>query len=390
MKLRLAPLFAACTLAFATCLASLASARTPLATNIAGVPARRLAHLTRGVNLAGWFNYIWRGDPHTGRHLRHFIGPRDLQLLHRLGLNCVRLPIDPLDVFNFSPTHRPHLPRRRVADLIAALSLANKNHLAVMVDIHPDRQFTRDLKTSATARKHFVQFWKRLSAALKGTNPAMVFFELLNEPNLNPPTWYPLEINLIRTIQRSAPGFTIVAPAARWDNPKDILRMQPWPVQNVIYTFHFYTPHLLTQQGANWGYRGWMDISRLPFPSNPQVVGAAIKLATGKLGVSEVMQYGRRRWTPAKLADIIARVAAWRNIHRVPVLCGEFGVLRTVSLPGACSHWLTAVRTALEAHRIGWLLWDYQSAGYGLCSRKYGHIQPDAAWVKALGLRSLQ
>jgi hypothetical protein len=73
--------------------------------------------------------------------------------------------------------------------------------------------------------------------------------------------------------------------------------------------------------------------------------------------------------------------------HKVPVWCGEFGVFRTYAEPAARARWLHDMRVALEAHNIGWSMWDYQG-GFALVTKANGKTLVDPPIAAALGLKA--
>src|SRR5215831_11896579 len=112
----------------------------------------------------------------------------------------------------------------------------------------------------------------RISGALShysALDPALVFFEVLNEPEMGDSyRWAGIQSKLVAAIREGAPRNTIIAAGARWSDDDDLLRIIPLHDPNVIYNFHFYEPHLFTHQGATWGVNNWHFLKNLPYPSN--------------------------------------------------------------------------------------------------------------------------
>jgi aryl-phospho-beta-D-glucosidase BglC (GH1 family) len=81
----------------------------------------------------------------------------------------------------------------------------------------------------------------------------------------------------------------------------------------------------------------------------------------------------------------IAAVAQWAKQRGVPLYCGEFGVYKNYSDPKMRAAWINDTRTALEANRIGWAMWDYDG-NFGLATKGSDGIVVDQAVLHALGM----
>ena len=73
----------------------------------------------------------------------------------------------------------------------------------------------------------------------------------------------------------------------------------------------------------------------------------------------------------------------------MPIYCGEFGVHKPFAPAADRAAWLHDMRVALEAHGIGWAMWDYQD-NFGLVTKSNGKTTPDPLLVNALGLHPPQ
>ena len=62
-----------------------------------------------------------------------------------------------------------------------------------------------------------------------------------------------------------------------------------------------------------------------------------------------------------------------------------FGASREAGYSGSRARYIEAVRSALEANRIGWAMWDW-SGNFGLVTHTNGHATVDPAIAKALNL----
>jgi endoglucanase len=223
-----------------------------------------------------------------------------------------------------------------------------------------------------------------------------IFFEILNEPEMHDPyRWYGVEAKLAAAIRQNAPAQTIIAPGARWDDDDDLLFSEPLRDSNIIYVFHFYSPHVFTHQGASWSTYYLHSLHGLHYPSSPENAAQVATLAAEARDRLYVVRYGQDHWDATRIEADINQVAEWAKKNGVPVICNEFGVYRYGADSDGYVHgaepqdraaWLKDVRTTLERHNIGWDMWDY-SGGFGIVTKQEGKATLDENIAHALGLK---
>jgi endoglucanase len=352
----------------------------------AGVAQRRAAHLRHGINLSEWFAQVYDSRGYTKEHFMMWTTPADILLIKQMGFDHVRLSVNPAPMFRHNQADE--IPAEYLANLDAAVKMILDQGLAVIIDAHPEEDFKEKLGNNSGFVEEFTDFWRALAAHYSGLNRDMVFFEILNEPEVRDGyRWYGIQARLAEAIRAGAPQQTIIAAGARWSDDDDLLAMEPLRDANVIYNFHFYEPHVFTHQGATWGENYWHAVKELPYPSSPESaerVAANVPDAQKRLWV---VRYGLDHWNAARFDAEFAQVEAWAKQWNVAVTCNEFGVYRRVSIPKDRAAWISDVRSALEKHGIGWTMWDY-SGGFGVVTKTQG--QPavvDEVTVRALGLQ---
>jgi endoglucanase len=257
--------------------------------------------------------------------------------------------------------------------------------LAVIIDIHPSGDYKHQLATSDAAVQKFAQLWEHIAGYYSKQNPEMVFFEVLNEPEVTLYRWAGIQQSVVQAIRRTAPEHTIIVTCGEYSNPDDLVRMPDVADGNYIVNFHFYSPHIFTHQGASWGDAFWITLRQVPFPGTSDAVSAAVAKQTDDWARWKLTQYGLEHWDAQHIAGEIGFMAGWAKARHVPLTCNEFGVYRNYSNPDDRMRWLTAVRTALEQNAIGWSMWDYQG-GFGVVYKKDGATSDDNAVLRALGL----
>jgi endoglucanase len=348
------------------------------------VPASRLAHLRRGINLSEWFAQVYDPKGYTKEHFQTWTTSSDIALIKSVGFDHVRLSVNPQPMFT---NNRPEaIPQEYLSYLDAAVKMILDQGLDVVIDLHPDDDFKARLKDDVFVQQ-LADFWRALAKHYSTWDADRVFFEIMNEPEVSDPyRWSGIQAKFSVAIREAAPLHTIIATASQYSNDDQFLFLEPIRDPNIIYNFHFYYPHIFTHQGATWGLYYWHWLRGVRYPSTPEnAVQVAAKLpdAVDQLAV---IRYGQEHWDASRIEAEISQVADWAKKQGVLVVCNEFGVYREYAAPQDRAAWIRDVRTSLERHNIGWAMWDY-SGSFGIATKKDGKATFDENIVKALGLR---
>jgi endoglucanase len=357
--------------------------RSAAQNSASSVPASRLAHLRRGINLSEWFAQVYDPKGYTKEHFQTWTTASDVALIKSIGFDHVRLSVNPQPMFT---NNRPEvIPQEYLSYLDAAVKMILDQGLSVVIDLHPDDDFKARLKDDGFVQQ-IADFWRALAKHYSTWDADRVFFEIMNEPEVTDPyRWYGIQAKVAVAIREGAPLHTIIATASQYSNDDQFLFLEPIRDPNVIYNFHFYYPHIFTHQGATWGLYYWHWLRGVRYPSTPEnaaQVAASLPDAVDRLAV---IRYGQEHWDVSRIDAEISQIADWAKQRGVPVICNEFGVYRTYADPQDRAAWLKDVRTSLERHNIGWAMWDY-SGSFGVVTKKDGKAILDENVVKAMGL----
>jgi endoglucanase len=343
----------------------------------------RVAHLRRGINLSHWFSQS-AGNDYSRTHLETHTTAQDIALIRKMGFDHVRFPIEPAPLMNQSDSSRLNMQYLQYVD--SALDMILGQGLAVIVDIHPSDEFKVRLNTDDRHVEAFVKFWRTLAEHLSARDPEKVFLETINEPMVEDGyRWFGIQGKLIAAIRAGAPQHTIIASGHRWSGPYELLFMEPYGDQNIIYNFHFYEPFAFTHQGATWAGANVAFYKEVPYPSSPEAVLKIMDTIPDGPARYNLLRYGEDRWTTTRIDTEIAAIAGWGQRHHVSLTCNEFGAFRRFVKPADRAAWIRDIRNAFERHGIGWTMWDY-AGGFAVVNKANGQATPDVATVKALGL----
>ncbi|MGA8502872.1 MAG: cellulase family glycosylhydrolase [Candidatus Sulfotelmatobacter sp.] len=352
--------------------------------SLSTVPASRLAHLQRGINVSGWFAQVYDNRGYTREHFQSWTTVEDIALIRSMGFDHVRLSVNPQPMM---VSHQPDaIPAEYLGYLDAAVKMILDGGLAVVIDLHPDSEFKARLAKDDSFVQEFSDFWRVLARHYSTWDAERVFFEILNEPEMpDRYRWYGVQAKLAAAIREGAPQHTMIAAGARWSDDDDLVFIEPLRDPNVIYNFHFYEPHIFTHQGATWSSYSWHWVKGLHYPSSPESAAKVAERVPDAVDRLAVIRYGTDHWDAARIDAEITQVAEWGRQRGVPVVCNEFGVYRDYADPQDREAWIHDVRTALERHDMGWAMWDY-SGSFGLVTKKDGRNVPDDGTLRALGL----
>jgi endoglucanase len=345
----------------------------------------RAGHLKRGINASEWF--AQSPNDYSAARTNRYTDAQDIALMARLGFDSVRLSIDatPLEQY---PRGADGLNAEFVARLDQTVDTMLADGLAVEIDLHPQENYKQQLRTSDWAVDRLTMLWRRLAAHYATHDPERVFFEIMNEPEVNDAyRWAGIQARVAAAIREAAPRNTIIATGPNYSDIVDLLAMHPLSDGNVIYNFHFYDPHEFTHQGAGWGEAWWSYTHNIPYPATESTMAELVKEVPDAPSKYKLEGYWLDRWDGHRIRLLIDEAAAWGHENGVPLICNEFGAYRDHTDEQSRMNWIRDVRTALEADGIGWAMWDYRG-GFGVVRKEDGQpAKVDEKVVEALGLK---
>jgi endoglucanase len=338
--------------------------------------------LQRGINLSGWFG--GGGGDYSDTYLQSFITDRDLKQIHAMGLDYVRLPVDPVPIMRSGV--RVQDSERFLAQLDKAIDSILAAGLSVDIAVFPNGELKQGLQTQRGV-DDFISLWRFLAGHFAKYDPDHVFLEILNEPEVQDVyRWAGIQGRAVNAIRSVDPRHTIIATAGRWSGLDDLLQLEPVSDNNTIYTFHFYEPYQFTHQGATWGSSEWLYYKAIPYPATYESMQAQLSQIPDEIARYQLFLYANGGWSLETFQRKLAFAAEWGRARHVPVICNEFGAYRDRAPADSRARWITDVRTALEQQHIGWAMWDY-SGNFGLVKRGSSDHAPDEPIVQALGLK---
>ncbi|MBR6182864.1 MAG: cellulase family glycosylhydrolase [Prevotella sp.] len=326
--------------------------------------------IKRGTNLSHWLSQ----SKERGEARKQHIQEDDFQRLEELGFDFVRIPIDEEQFWDEKGNKLPE-----AWDLLTnALHFCGKYHLRAIVDLHVIRSHyfnavnegkkdANILFTDEKAQQQLIDMWHQLSDVLKPFSTDSVAYEFMNEPVADDhEQWNQLVAKVHKALRELEPQRTLVIGSNMWQSYETIKYLKvPEGDKNIILSFHYYNPMVLTHYGAWWTpigkYKGKVNypgvlISKEDFEAAPDSIKKDLEPLT------------KEEWNIDRIrADFKDAIAAAKK-YDLQLFCGEWGVYEPVDRELAYK-WYKDMLTVFDEFDIAWTTWCYD-ADFGFWDQK--------------------
>ncbi|GMQ31669.1 glycoside hydrolase family 5 protein [Algoriphagus confluentis] len=211
-------------------------------------------------------------------------------------------------------------------------------------------------KNYSQAIERLYSDWERVLSVVP-QNPGNLYFELANEPDLNPDTWYRAVQDLVPRLHKIRKDIPFILGATNFNSLFELSRIQPWSLEGVIYTFHFYEPYLFTHQGTDWTGPQNSTLG-IPFPYESSSMPRLDYRAKGTPGEINYRDY-EMTGNSVAIQDKIGQIAAWAQINGVQLWCTEYGVTQNADADSR-KIYLEEVQKVLSQHQIPGFVWEWE------------------------------
>lgn len=312
----------------------------------------------RGINISHWLSQSNR----RGAERVEWFTRDDVKLIAELGYDHIRIPIDEEQMFD-EDLNKEEEAFELLHD---ALRWCDEFGLKAIVDLHILRSHyfnaaEKPLFTQESAQEDFYECWRKISRELKKYPRHMVAYELMNEPVADDhEIWNRIVGRCLAEIRRIEPKRTIVIGANMWQS-YDMVEMLRVPAddENIILSFHFYEPYILTHYRASWD-EGVKNIAcEVHYPG--EIISDE---EWDKLPADQKVRYGEYvgKHDRSTLEARIARAcnAAARMGKRIYL--GEFGVLQPGVDEADALNWYRDIISICDQYGVGYSSWDYKGS----------------------------
>jgi endoglucanase len=288
-----------------------------------GPETARTQPFGRGVNLGEMLEAPHEGDWGPTLHEEYFA------VIQAKGFDTVRLPVRWSAHAGAGPSYTiDGAFMTRVNQMVDA---ALAQGLKVVLDCHHWSPEYGLFQSPETYHDEFIELWKQIATQFRDKSDAL-YLEPLNEPLGNlAAVWNDLLAEVVVAIRAIDTTHTLVVTGPQ-GGAYDLNDLRLPDDDNLVATFHFYSPFTFTHQGASWTPQFPAGV---PWPGrNPAAATRAIR-------------------------DELDVAKAWSDAHPdVPVLLGEFGAIAIADVQGR-ANWIGYVRKQAELRGFGFTYWSF-------------------------------
>jgi endoglucanase len=320
--------------------------------------------IKRGTNIAHWLSQSNR----RGAERAAFFTKKDVEYIKAAGFDHIRLPVDEEQLWD-STGKREEEAFQMLQNCMAWVQEAG---LKVVLDLHIIRSHYFNAKenrlwTVPEEQDKLIRLWKDLSLHVRQWPNSMLAYEFMNEPVAEQAEQWNRLLNRVADSIRSWEGErTLVIGSNMWQsvNTFDQLRV-PAGDKNILLSFHFYEPFHLTHYKASW-----TDLK--DFTGQVQYPGQVV--VNGKPGAES------RTYNRDTLERMMAKAFRLADSLRLPLYCGEFGVIDTAPEEAKVA-WYRDMIAIFDKRNVAYANWNYKAGSFGIVDAQ---MKPDVTLVGIL------
>ena len=318
-----------------------------------------------GVNLGGWISQYREAKK---EHFNTFITEADIAQIAGWGMDHVRLPIDYMVL---EDDKNPFVYREDGFSYVDnCISWCGKYNLNIILDLHraPGYAFyslkENKLFEDMHMQQRYIMLWQEFAKRYRHHGNNLVF-ELLNEivePNSD--RWNQLLKKVVAGIREIDKDRIIIIGGNHYNSVNTLYELDKIEDDNLVYTFHFYEPHIFTHQRASWEPL-LKDLKfDIPYPSGEDIYESCLSDAEDL----------KQRYTFDKIMDkeylrkYLQPALDFAKERNVTLYCGEYGVIDHASMESNLK-WHRDLSELLIENNIGRAVWTYKLMSFPMVDK---------------------
>jgi len=318
------------------------------------------APFSRGINFSQWFETANAQAIQFTRFIE-----QDFINVKSMGADVIRLPIRMHSMTLGAPEYT--LDPLLLKFLDTAIDWAEKHQLYIIIDNH---SFDPVAATDENIDGILLKVWAQIAARYKNRTQYVVY-EILNEPHgISDSRWGEIQGLAIDTIRKIDTTHAIIVGGTDYNSIGKLSSIPEYSDSNLIYTFHFYDPHIFTHQGATWGEPSLAPLAGVPFPAEGRRIPQTPDSLKGTWIEGALRNY-KNAAAFSTLAASFDKTVAFSRERNVPIFCGEFGVYMIQSPAKDRVVWYEFITGLMERRNIARASWDY-FGGFGIFNTQTG------------------
>jgi len=336
---------------------------------------------SKGVNFTKWFETRAFSDIDFPKYTE-----QDFIDVKKLGADVVRLPVR---FHDYTLKDKDNTLEKGLFEYLdTVIDWAQKHSLYLILDNH---SFHSINATDVNIDKILIPVWQQLASHYKDYSDFLIY-EVLNEPHdIADERWNEIQEAAIKAIRSIDNKHFIVIGGTGYNSIEKMTKVPLYKNdKKLIYTFHFYDPHIFTHQGAVWNKPSLIPLKDLSFPPSKDYLSYMHDSFKDTWVESSLKSYEADSKF-SKLSETLEKAAAFSKENDVPIFCGEFGVYMLQSPALDRVKWYEFICEELAKKNIPWTCWDY-FGGFGIFKTQERGLFPtglDADIVNAMGFKKV-
>lgn len=333
---------------------------------------RKFDGYRRGINLGGWLSQC--GQDYTEERYSTFITETDIERIAGWGLDHVRVPVD-YNVIQSDDGSFIESGWKHIDDVV---DWCGRHGLKLVIDLHKASGYFFGEKERAAffeSKPHqdmFVKLWQEMTRRYAKYSDR-VSFELLNEVterSMAEP-WNRIITRTVAAIREISKDVRIIYGGIGYSSIGGLTLLEAPADENIVFTFHCYSPHIFTHQAAHWERNIPKDY-RIEYPGDISVYRRDV--AKYNYGSVEELELAGDCFSADFFEKLFAPALEVAEKFDVPLYCGEYGAIDNAD-PQSTLRWITDINVANERHGIPRALWNYKQLDFGLIGDHYAPVR---------------
>ena len=330
---------------------------------------KKMEGFHKGVNLGGWLSQCGAGN-YTKEHFDTFMIERDFALVKEWGLDHVRVPVDAETIQEEDGT----LKEDGLAYVDQCIAWCQKYGLNMVLDLHKAHGYVFDDASNCQffyqekLQDIFVSLWAAL-AERYGKYRDFLVLELLNEVTNREfaEPWNKIAARAIQAIREKDQTIRIIVGGIFNDSIFGLTLLEPPADENIVFTFHCYSPLAFTHQGAYWVDRMPREREKWQFsyPGTVAEYKARSQKFFGNDFDSEFPDTLPENMGVEYFENLMQPALEIAKKYDVALYCGEYGVIDLADAKDALA-WYKDMNAALEKNGIPRAAWSHHGMNFGL------------------------
>ncbi|NLP16816.1 MAG: glycoside hydrolase family 5 protein [Clostridiales bacterium] len=326
---------------------------------------KKLNGYMKGVNLGGWISQYREAKK---EHFESFITEDDIAKIAGWGMDHVRLPIDYMVLEDDDKPFEYKEEGFRYID--SCIRWCEKYNLNIILDLHkaPGYAFyslkENKLFEDEHMQQRFIRLWQEFARRYLNYRDNLVF-ELLNEivePDSS--RWNRLSKRAIAGIREIDENRTIIVGGNHYNSVNTLHELDRIDDDNIVYTFHFYEPHIFTHQKAGWEPL-LKDLEfEVCYPSGEDIYRAYLSK-----GSEFINRYVFDKTVDKEfLRNFLKPAIDFARERDVILYCGEYGVIDKAPMDSSLK-WHRDISELFIEYGIGRAVWTYKLMDFPLVDK---------------------